>query len=107
MVLLKVEHQRRAAAGQHDEQADPVLRHAEVGAVDDVRADLVAQCADGHLPGWIQLPVHELRSVLDHAQRWPVKLQTGDGRPGGGTGGVMLRVARFFAARLAVALATG
>lgn len=42
LTLLQTEHQRCLAAGDYQEEAHPVLRHAEVGAVHHMRRDLVA-----------------------------------------------------------------
>lgn len=100
-----MKHQRGLAASQHHEQAHPVLRDAEVGAVHDVGRGLITQRLHRLQPGRVEHPVGELRHVLDHCRLWPVKLKGRYRRPGRRARGVMLGVARLFAAGLGMTLA--
>lgn len=73
--LVQLEHQRRLAAREHQEQTDAVLRHTQISAINDMRRDLIAQGLDGLHPSRIQRPVRKLGYVFNEAELRPVKLQ--------------------------------
>ena len=105
LVLLKLEYERRFAAGDHQEQAHSMLRNAKVCAVHDMRRDLVAQRLDCSNPSRIERPLDKLLHVLYDASFGPVVLNRRDHRPGCGSRRIVLWISGRFAAGLRVTLA--
>ncbi|MNR04658.1 hypothetical protein D3C85_1206380 [compost metagenome] len=82
-----------------------MLGYAEIGAIDNMRRDHVAQRSHRLRPGGIQSPVRELFDILDQHHFRPVELGGRYDSPGCRPGRIVLRVARLFAACLRVTLA--
>ena len=103
--LVQLKIQRGFAAGADQKQAHAMLWNAEIGAVDNVRGDHVAECCHCLRPGGVQRPSRELLNILDQYHFWSVELGRRHNRPCGGAGCIVLSISGLLPACLRVALA--
>ena len=65
LALMQLQFERCLASSADKKQANPVLRHAKIGAIDDMRRDHVAECCHRLRPCGVQSPGRELFNILD------------------------------------------